>query len=166
MIATRANFTREQIAAVCVQYGSQVGPLPPGVDGTQLLFAISGVESSFGADCQPRHEPAFDTGGMYATHAPMPQLLSLYGSSGACSFGPLQIMLCNAPSTYSPVTFDQLDLAMSASVLFLNSKLRQWKPQTLAQIGECWNAGHITPDPAYEGKLAFTYATAMPTVTA
>ena len=161
MIATRANFTRAEIAAACVRYGSQVGPLPPGVDGAQLLWALAGVESSFGADCQPRHEPAFDTGGMYATHYPMPIWLSRYGSAGACSYGPWQLLLCNAPLTYAPGSFDTLMLAASATMAFLNSKLRQWNPQSLAQIGDCWNAGHITPDPAYEGKLAYTYATAM-----
>lgn len=162
MIAARANFTREEIAAVCVRYGSQVGPLPPGVDGTQLLWALAGVESSFGADCQPHHEPAYDTGGMYATHYPMPLLLGRYGSAAACSYGPWQLLLCNATLTAGPELFDSLTLAASYTLAFLNSKLRQWQPQTLAQIGECWNAGHITPDHAYEGKLAFTYATAMP----
>ena len=164
MINTRANFTRQQVAAICAQYGSQVGPLPPGVDGAQLLWALSGVESSFGADCQPRHEPAFDVGGMYATHYPMPGLLRCWGSAAACSYGPWQLMLCNAPSSCPPSGFDVLDTAAFATVGFLNSKLRQWKPQTLAQIGDCWNAGHITPDPAYEGKLAYTYGTSMPVV--
>ena len=162
MFAARSNFTRDEIAEACARYGPQVGPLPAGVDGVQLLWAISGVESSFGADCQPRHEPAFDTGGIYATHYPMPRLLRLYGPAAACSYGPWQLLLCNALLTYSPASFDSLSLAGSATLAFLNSKLRQWKPATLAEIGECWNAGRITPDPAYAARLAETYATERP----
>jgi hypothetical protein len=157
----RADFAKQQIAAVCMQFGSQAGPLPDGVDGAQLLWALSGVESSFGMDCQPRHEPAFDVGGPYAAHLPCSIFLARYGAAGACSYGPLQLMICNAPLTYGPSSFDNLTLAMQASVTFLNSLLRHWKPQSLAQVGECWNAGHITPDAGYEQKLAVAYATPM-----
>jgi hypothetical protein len=157
----RANFTKQQIAGACARFGSQVGPLPGGVDGTQLLWALSGVESSFGANCQPRHEPAFDVGGPYATHLPCSIFLQRYGSAGACSYGPLQLMICNAPLTYGPSSFDDLTLAMQASVTFLNTLLRHWQPQSLAEIGECWNAGHITADPAYVVKLAVASAAPM-----
>jgi hypothetical protein len=157
----RANFTTAQMIAACVRYGSQIGPLPAGVDGAQLLWALAGNESSFGANCQPRHEAAFDVGGAYATHAPMPIWLERYGSAGACSYGPLQLLLCNAPLTFGPSSFDDLNLAVQASIGFLNVLLRQYKPQSLAEIGECWNAGHICPDPAYVAKLAANYAVAM-----
>ena len=163
MFPPRENFTQAEMAAICVRYGSQVGPLPAGVDGAQLLWAMSGVESSFGANCQPRHEPAFDVGGIYSTHYPMPQLLQIDGSAAACSYGPWQLLLCNAPLTYGPSSFDSLSLAASASLGFLNRLLRQWQPKSLKEIGDCWNAGHITPDPAYELKLAVAYNVAMPT---
>jgi hypothetical protein len=155
----RANFTRQEIADACRRWGSQAGPLPAGVDGTQLLWGLSGVESSFGANCQPRHEPAFDGGGAYATHYPMPILLSKYGAGGACSYGPWQIMLCNAPLSHGPSNFDSLALAGQDSLAYLNALLRHWLPQSLAEIGECWNAGHVTPDPGYVAKLAAAYAT-------
>lgn len=161
-LPARNNFDRSAIAQAALRFGAQVGPLPPGITGEQLLWALCGVESSFGANCQPRHEPAFDVGGRYATHAPMPTLLARYGPAAACSYGPLQLMLCNAPPTYGPASFDDLTLAMQASVNFLNQKLRQWQPASLAQIGECWNAGRITPDPGYEAKLATAYAVPLP----
>ena len=158
VIPARANFTSSDIAAACRNYGPGVGPLPAGVDGAQLLWAIAGVESSFGLNCQPRHEPAYDVGGHYATHAPMPGLLQAWGPAAACSYGPWQLMLCDAPVGMTPQGFDSLDGCAKASLADLNRKLRNFKPQNLAEIGECWNAGHITPDSAYTNKLARSYA--------
>jgi hypothetical protein len=160
-IQPRANFTPAQIAAASRLFGKGVGPLPCGVDGTLLLWAIAGVESSFGVDCQPRHEPAYDTGGLYAKNAPMPGLLMNFGSAAACSYGPWQLMLCDAPLGFAPAQFDVLDNCARATLGDLNRKLRMFRPQTVAQIGDCWNAGHITPDPGYEAKLKITYATPM-----
>ena len=160
--APRQNFTKTQIAMACRVLGGQLGPLPAGVEGPQLLWAMAGVESSFGADCQPRHEPAYDVGGAYARHAPMPVLLSRFGSAAACSYGPLQLLLVNAPLQMAPENFDNLAYGMQQSITYLNSLLRHWRPGSLDEIGECWNAGHITPDPAYTEKLAATYQTPMP----
>lgn len=157
------TFTRAQIAAACRVFGGQVGPLPAGVDGKQLMWAIAGVESSFGANCTPRHEPAFDKGGAYAAHAPMPLLLARFGSQAACSYGPWQLMFCNAPATYLPTNFSDENAACRATVIFLNAELRRFAPKNLAEIGECWNAGHICPDPAYVAKLAAAYAVPMVT---
>ena len=160
--APRANFPRAVLAAACKQFGTQVGPLPIGVKGAQLLWALAGVESSYGRNCQPRHEPAYDHGGTYATHLPMPTLLKRYPYEGACSFGPFQLLLCNAPLSYGPSSFDNLTLATQPAVSYLNLLLRRYQPKTLAEIGECWNAGHVTPDPIYERKLAAAYAVPMP----
>lgn len=156
------NFTRSEVAGKCVQYGPQVGPLPSGVEGAQLLWGMSGVESSFGANCTPRHEPAFDIGGVYGSHAPMPQLLALYGSpAAASSYGPWQVMLCNTAGM-APADFDDIDQAVQASITYLNSELRRFKPQSIAEVGEVWNAGHITPDPGYVAKLTANYAVPIP----
>jgi len=154
------NFTKEQTEAMCVKYGPQVGPLPAGVDGTQLLWGMVGTESSFGTDCTPRHEPAFDVGGRYGSSPVMVALLAKYGPAAACSYGPLQIMLCNATGA-SPQDFDTLDQAFQLTLPFLNSRLRRFKPQSLAEIGEIWNAGSIRPDPTYVAKLQSNYVVPM-----
>lgn len=161
------NYTREQIAAECRKWGSQVGPLPAGVDGATLLWAIAGVESGFGVNCTPRHEPAYDKGGRYSTHAPMPGLLENFGSDAACSYGPWQMMLCNFPIGTTPDgAANQLDITAQDSVLCLNRLLREWKPVNLDQIGECWNAGRIVADPDYTSKLERNYVVPMPTAPA
>lgn len=135
-----SNFTTAQVAAQCKLSGSQVGPLPPSVTGAQLLWAMAGNESSFGIRCTPRHEPAFDVGGEYATHAPMPALLAKYGSAAACSYGPWQILLANAAS-YAPADFASIIEAAAATLAYLNQQLRTFRPQSLAQIGSIWNSG-------------------------
>lgn len=144
-----ANFSKEQIAEQCKIFGSQVMPLPTTIFGNQLLWAIAGCESSFGASCAPRHEPAYDVGGRYSGGSPMPELLEEYGSDAACSYGPWQVLLANA-SSYAPSDFDDLQLATQATVGFLNSLLRRFKPSTLSEIASCWNAGHIQ-DPLSPG---------------
>ena len=146
---------------MCRKYGPQVGPLPFGVDGQQLLWAMAGVESSFGTNCTPRHEPAFDVDGKYGHNPPMPALLEKYGSpAAASSYGPWQVMLCNAGGL-GPADFDDIDKAAHASVAYLNLALRRFRPSDLDEIGECWNAGSIKPDPEYTTKLSKNYAVPM-----
>lgn len=159
------GFSKQALAAECRILGPQVKPLPAGVDGAQLLWALAGVESSFGQNTKPRHEPAYDVGGRY-DNAVMQPLLERWGSAAACSYGPLQIMLVNAPG-YVPADFDDLPTAMRASLSFLNRQLRSRKPQTLAEIGQVWNSGRIASQPSaavqdYIRKLTASYAVAMP----
>lgn len=141
------NFTRLQIADACRAYGSQITGLPEGVDGVQLLWAMSGNESSFGANCTPRHEPAYDLGGfIYEANTPDAQrlrnLVEEFGSLAASSFGPWQIMFINCPPNYIPSDMDDLDKAAVATVLFLNRQLNRFKPSTLRSIGAIWNGGN------------------------
>jgi hypothetical protein len=136
------SFTKQQITAECQASGPQLAPLPSTIDGTQLLWAISGNESSFGEDVLPRHEPVFDVGGAYGDNAVMQPLLVQWGRAAACSYGPWQQMFCNAPAGYTPVTYDDLHACGVAAVEQLNKFLARWKPQGLPAIGECWNAGH------------------------
>lgn len=160
------NYTHEQIAAQCQASGTDLWPLPDGVTGAQLLWAISGNESSFGADCDPRHEPAFDAGGIYGDGPVMKPLIAKFGSAAACSYGPWQLMFCNAPSGWMPDDMNDLAKAARATVLYLNRFLTRFYPSSLAGIGECWNAGHTmdipTPGVArYVADLAKNYAVPM-----
>ena len=156
------TYTRQQIAAVCQKLAPSLGPMPEGVDAAQLLWSLAGNESSFGLQCQPRHEAAYDIGGRYATHDPMPTLLRQYGSHGAMSYGAWQVMLCDAPSGYSPSTFIDIHMQGKACVYVLNGIFRRFNPTTLAEIGSAYNSGHPSSDPAYTDKLAISYSTPMP----
>ena len=162
------NFTQQQIADMCRVYGPQLTNLPSGIDGAQLLWAISGNESSFGENCAPRHEPAFDVSGIYGGTPAMRPLLAAYGSAAASSYGPWQILFCNCPAGYSPSYGDDLDKAAQATVRYLNMLLARWTCSSLADVGECWNAGHPMLNPSagvarYVHDLAGNYAMPMAT---
>ena len=156
-------FTKAQLQVECDLFGPSVGPLPAGIDGATLLMALAGNESSYGANVTPRHEPAFDVGGIYGSSPEQAPLLAKYGSAAACSYGPWQLMFCNTPQPASPSDFDSLNLACQYTVSYLNSLLRRFKPQTVGEIGSCWNAGHILQNPGpgvqeYMAELIQNYA--------
>jgi hypothetical protein len=116
--------------------------LPPDVNGVTLLWAISGCESSFGANAKPRHEPAYDTGGRYAANPEQAKLLAQYGSAGACSYGPWQLLLVNALPPASPDDMARIDRCGLATVQFLNRRiLEPQKPTTVEEIAEAYNSG-------------------------
>jgi hypothetical protein len=116
------------------------------VDAATLLWAFTGNESSFGENCTPRHEPAFDVGGMYAQSPTQAPLLEKFGSAGACSYGPFQIMLCNCPSGTTPDEMGQLDIAFMCSVTFMKRQFQKFDPKDIESCGAIWNCGHIPHD--------------------
>lgn len=161
------SFTREQVAEQCRSFGAEIAPLPLGLTGYQLLWAISGCESTFGENVTPRHEPAYDTGGAYADNEPMPELLEKYGRAAACSYGPWQVLLANAASFTPEELHGDVQQAALATTAFMNSLLRRFRPATLAEIASCWNAGHIQKPLSvgvqrYAEDLAKFYAEPMP----
>jgi hypothetical protein len=164
------SFTPSQIANACRFWASNVAPLPPSLDGARLLWALAGNESSFGVNVMPRHEPAYDLGGALAGSMEQSALLERYGSAAACSYGPWQIMLVNAPEGTAPEDFEDLNTAAICTVGFLNSQLRRFKPLTLTTIGQIWNHGSPTNAmtagvAAYVAELAKNYDVPIPEAT-
>jgi len=163
------TFTKQQIADACRAHAGEVREeLIDNYDPAQLLWAICGNESSFGANCKARHEPAYDVGGTYAKAPKQAALLAKFAGLGACSYGPMQVMLVNAPDGYAPSDFDDLDKAIVAGVFALNNLLTHNRPKTLAQIGACYNGGHVPKGiwPAalhdYANRLLVNYVDVMP----
>ena len=139
--------SKQQIADMCRIMSDMMAFAVPGVDSAQMWWAIAGNESSFGHDCTPRHEPAFDVGGVYGNGEVMKPLLAKWGRAAACSYGPWQIMFCNT-TIMDFVDFDDLSKTAKASVVYLNLLNRKFRMQTLAQVGECWNGGHPMVNPS------------------
>jgi hypothetical protein len=155
------DFTRQQVADICRKYGPSLQNLPNGVDGTILLWALSGNESSFGWNCTPRHEMAYDVGGRYASK----DLLDKFGSAAACSYGPWQVMFVNAPPGYYPDWFKDLDNCAVAAVYYLNGMLKAQRPPTLGDIGDAYNSGtwrDAHRPEQYIQTLELNYKLAMP----
>ena len=166
------SFTKLAVLLACEQYGTQL-QVPAGLDGAKVMQAIASNESSLGANCGPRHEPAYEANGAPWARNVMTALLALYPPVGdppqspaACSYGPWQMMFCNFDSTATPARLlVDLDLCARNFVRFFNAYVMgSQKAQTLADIGEIWNMGHIAPDPAYVVKLQAAYSAAIGSV--
>lgn len=91
------------IAALCRKHAD--GLLTPAnwqgmpLDKVRLLWGIAGVESSFGFNCNPRHEAGYCYGGKYFN----PALTGEWGCLAHCSYGPWQVMFSNFPVGVSPL---------------------------------------------------------------
>lgn len=145
-------MTTDHLADVCWRfgpvldhylYGTDDGTGKP-IDGAHLLWAIAGRESSFGANCKPRHEPAYDSGGKYASERHQAELLRVYGRDAACTYGPWQILPVNAPG-FSPEELSRNpDHAAIAVIGFIRRRiLEAQKARTLEQIADSYNSGNF-----------------------
>lgn len=156
------RYTRAEISRVSRIYGNLVEGLPLDLDGPQLLWAIAGVESSFGANSRAVFEPAYGPTGRYA-HAIN---WERYGKVSASSLGPWQLMFVNCPPHFVPGDMEDLDKAAAATVWFLNRQIKRFKPQNLATIGAIWNGGNpharrLTVVQDYIRKLERAYRVSM-----
>lgn len=62
-------------------------------DAKSFLFALCGVESSFGSNNVPRYEPAYGPNGLYYRRSKQLQAeYAKYGALASCSYGPWQMM--------------------------------------------------------------------------
>jgi hypothetical protein len=98
------NVAPEIIAALCRKHAPDL--LTPvrwqgtPLDKVRLLWGLAGVESSFGLNCTPRHEPGYCFGGRYFN----PVASRAWGCLSHCSFGPWQVMFANFPYGVSPLS--------------------------------------------------------------
>lgn len=137
------TFSREEVARACRAWGKMLWiPQGAAIDGPQLLWALSGNESSFGANATPRHEPAYDFGGRFSENPLQAKLLGLYGSAGACSYGPWQEMLVNCGDGTTPDDMTNLNRCAMETVTFINRRiLKLEQAKTIAEIAEAYNSG-------------------------
>lgn len=70
------------------------------LDKVRLLWGIFGVESTFGLNCSPKHEPGYCWHGRYFN----PVATRAWGCLAHCSYGPWQVMFANFPVDVSPLS--------------------------------------------------------------
>jgi hypothetical protein len=80
-------------------------------DKVRLLWGISGVESTFGMNCNPRHETGYCLGGRYFDRERTLQ----WGCLAHCSYGPWQVMFQNFPFAVSPLSLMWADDGLQAA---------------------------------------------------
>ncbi len=151
---------KECLAAILAHaHDLRVGGLTPGLDPRCVLAALASNESRYGANNEPRHEPAYDEGGRYADA----MALKRYGRDAACSWGPWQIMFVTAKELgYEGAPKDLADPETSLPfvIRLINERLigRQGA-KTLKEIATGYNSGSIHGNPVarYVGNFLLAY---------
>lgn len=139
---SRINFARAELITTCRKNGSLLDLVGTSIDGVRLLWALAGNESSFGRNCLPRYESAFYTGGAYGSSDQMGPLIAKFGHNAACSYGPWQLMLVNAPVGTVPEDFASIDNAALFTVDFINHRIiKAQGAKTVEEIADSYNSG-------------------------
>lgn len=134
-------FSHEEVAAACRTWGKML-QVPNGIDGPRLLWALSGCESSFGADCKPRHEPYYHELAAKGTVKKLVVMTAKWGCAAHSSFGAWQELLVNCSDSMRPEDFANLTRCGLEVAQFINAYVfghRQAK--TIVQIAETYNSG-------------------------
>ena len=112
------------------------------VDPARLLWALAGVESTYGRDREfARLEPSYQPRGvMYVRSPGVRALWSRYGALAACSWGSWQMMTSTARDlghTGAPweLTADQVLAPLVVRYLVRKA------PERLDQVFDCYNSG-------------------------
>lgn len=143
-----SSFLKSNVLEACKTYGPQLH-VAEGLDGVKVMAAIASNESSYGANCGPRHEPAYDRGGSLSTGKLQASLLDEFGSAAASSYGPWQMMFINFTGYTPSQLLTDLDACASEFVRFFNSYVIETrKAESLDDIGQVWNDGHVSLVPS------------------
>jgi hypothetical protein len=159
------SFPQSEVLALCAEYGPQLRVdlvIDPPLVGKYVMGAIAWNESALGADCTPRHEPAWDLGGVYAGEPEQAALLKEYGRAAASSYGPWQLMFYNCPGFTPDELTSDADACARCFLAYFNGYIQRKGAITLEQIGQAYNLGHVTEDPPesvqqYTKNLALHY---------
>lgn len=152
-VPTLWTVPKQMVLSCCFMYGrvlqielDRLGCKDPDgkpLDGPLTLWAIAGNESSWGHNCKPRHEPAYDVGGRYYREsAQQRRLIELYGTDGASSFSPWQILPINALGYKPEELGTDPEKAAQAVIGYLKRyALATRGARTLDQILDTYNSG-------------------------
>lgn len=154
-------FAVAEVALACRAWGPQLKPyVPAPLDPVQLMWAFANKESTHDHEgffgCEPRFEPAYFGSGWYARQPPMPALIEAYGKDAAKSYGPWQVMFCNA-AKWRPEDFKYLDICAESFVTYLSNRCRIHRPANLDEFGQLYNGGHIVAKPALPNAQVLEY---------
>lgn len=123
------------------ELGSRLVDWPEGINGFAVLWAIGGVESSFGTRAVPKFEKAYSYGGKYQNL----DLLRKHGDLAACSLGPWQIMYPNVYQiTYgevNPLHMYEPTTALLVTAIWMQKNIIGKGAKTIEEIADAWNSG-------------------------
>lgn len=142
-VVLKLCFTYGRILQRDLDFAGVKDPDGISLDGPRLLWAIAGNESHWGANCKPRHEPAYDVDGLYYRQSPNQQkLIAQFGADGASSFGPWQILPCNAPGFKPEELGLEPEKAAQATIGYIRRYVLGAKRcRTLEEMLDTYNSG-------------------------
>lgn len=123
---------------LCADNGPLLVGVPAGVDAIKLLWGIAGKESSFGANCVPRHEAAYCFKGRYYDKKTDIE----WGCASHSSYGPWQVMHANMPGADPVLLMTDAAYCAVRMVGAMNRMLKAQAPTGLAEIADMWNSGN------------------------
>jgi len=161
------TFPRERVAAACRTWGKSLWLKDTSTDGAQLLWALAGNESSFGANCTPRHENGYcpDAHGRYSSAPIVQRLTAQFGHAAHCSYGPWQILLINCGNDADPALFERCEYAAMKTVGHINTAILDRGAKTIEQIADAYNSGNFRDGNVpheYIARLLKNYEVPMP----
>lgn len=134
------------VLALCRKYGPQLITVA-GLDSARVMAAIAANESSIGANCKPRYEASYDIGGTNY-RAEQIGLVKRFQHAACCSYGPWQMLPCNAQQFTPSQLYADPELCAQAFVAFFNRYIvRTRQARTLEQIAQVYNSGSIHLNP-------------------
>ena len=167
------SVSKPELISIIRQYAAFL-PTPDSINSTRLLWAISGVESSFGLWCGARHEIEYCNQkhwhkragseecefreGMHSSN--IANLTHQYGCWAHCSYGWAQLMFPNVRGGFTPFELDSNPEKVAQALLsFLKSEVMP-HIQTLEDFCRIYNGPATTPE--YIQQFRSYYAQALP----
>lgn len=134
----------KEILLNCLAYADHL-KLTFEIDKARFLYALSGVESSHGANNVPRMEPAYSPGGFYFDRSQaLKDAFAVYGTDASCSWGPWQILYIVANEygyNDEPSQLQFPDVSAPFVAHHLN-KFSRNGANSLERILDCYNTGN------------------------
>lgn len=137
--------TQESILEIVGSNYPKMTPLQ-GLDRGRFLWALAAVETSWGKNNIPRHENAYDKGGLYAMKSQnLRQELSLYGPLAACSYGPWQMLYITAKEhgfVGHPIELWKASISIEFVIRYFNEEIAAGA-ECLEDLADAWNSGNF-----------------------
>ena len=123
---------------------------PSSLQPVPLLLAIADVESSGGANNVPKHEDAYDRGGLYWKEAAhVKDAVRRWGAFAACSYSSWQLLYIVAVELGLGAETDPAQMrddvfAIPWVIAALNRRVFARGAQNIQDVADGWNSGSFT----------------------
>lgn len=128
------------LGKICKLHGQTLDKLAPWMDGEVCLQSLASVESNYGLYNIPKHERAYDQGGIYFNK----QQWARWGALAACSYSSWQIMypVCvELGFTGSPLDLMQDEIAIYWVIEYIDRRIIQKGCSKLQDFADAYNSG-------------------------